>query len=248
MTRELLLGQTFVQLADSLVDDFDIIDVLTLLADRSVELLDVQAAGILLADGDGKLRVMAASSEQARLLELFQVQNDEGPCLETYESGLPVVEADLRSALARWPKFTPYAVGAGFESVYALPLRLRSIVIGALNLFRATPGELSFDDAAIAQALGDAASISILQDQAVREMEVRAGQLQHALDSRVAIEQAKGMLAERAHLDMDQAFDLLRTYSRTFNRRLTDVAVELVHGIVPLDDVITRRAAPPPTG
>jgi GAF domain-containing protein len=246
MAREDLLGQTFVQLADSLVDDFDIIDLLTLLTDRSVELLDVQAAGILLADAAGNLRVMAASSEQARLLELFQIQNDEGPCLEAFSSGHPVIETDLREALERWPRFTPYAVGAGFESVYALPLRLRSMVIGALNLFRTTADQLPTADVALAQALADVASIAILQDQAAREVQLRAGQLQHALDSRVAIEQAKGMLAERAHVDMHEAFELLRSYARSTNRMLTAVANDLVGGAIPLADVVDRRTGPTP--
>jgi GAF domain-containing protein len=241
MARIDLLGQTFVQLADSLVDDFDIIDLLTLLADRSVELLDVQAAGILLADTDGNLRVMAASSEQVRLLELFQLQNDEGPCLEAFSSGTLVVETNLRNALERWPRFTPYAVGAGFVSVYALPLRLRSVVIGALNLFRTTVDPMAEGDLALAQALGDVASIAILQDYAAQEGRLLAGQLQRALDSRVAIEQAKGMLAERARVDMDEAFELLRRYARTTNRLLTVVANDLVHGTLPLDDVASPR-------
>ena len=131
-TREGLVSHTFLQLADTLVDDFDIIDLLTILADRCLELVDADAAGILLVDSDGNLRVMAASSEQARLLELFQLQNEEGPCLEAYSSGQAVINTDLRVALEQWPRFTPYAVSAGFESAYALPLRLRGTVIGAL--------------------------------------------------------------------------------------------------------------------
>ena len=240
MPREDLLGRTFVQLADSLVDDFDIIDLLSLLVDRSVELLDVQAAGILLADTDGNLRVMSASSEQARLLELFQLQNDEGPCLEAFASGHLVIETNLREALGRWPRFTPYAVGAGFDSVYAIPLRLRSMVIGALNLFRTTEVPLAAADLSLAQALGDVASIAILQNQAAREGRVLAGQLQHALDSRVAIEQAKGMIAERAHVDMEQAFEMLRRHARAGNRLLTDLAKELVSGETAVDDIIAR--------
>ncbi len=241
MPREDLLGQTFVQLADSLVDHFDIIDLLTLLVDRSIALLDVHAAGILLADADGNLRVMAASSEQVRLLELFQLQNDEGPCLEAFSSGHLVIETDLHEALERWPRFTPYAVGAGFDSVYAVPLRLRSQVIGALNLFRTTVEPMSAADLSLAQALGDVASIAILQNQAAREGRVLAGQLQHALDSRVAIEQAKGMIAERAQVDMEQAFELLRRHARAGNRLLTDLAKELVRGEKAVDDIITPQ-------
>lgn len=247
MAREALIAQTFVRLADSLVDDFDIIDILTTLADSCSGLLDVDAVGILLADGDGNLRVMAASNEQARLLELFQLQNEEGPCLEAHATGLRVIEADLRGAAGRWPRFAPEAVGAGFEAVYALPLRLRAMVIGALNLFQAEAKVMPDADVEIAQALADVASIAILQDQAIRESQVRAGQLQHALDSRVAIEQAKGMLAQHGGSDMDAAFHLLRSYARSSNRQLTAVARDVVSGTLPLPEVnrgarATRRA------
>ncbi|MCU1375492.1 MAG: hypothetical protein JWO68_2778 [Actinomycetia bacterium] len=237
MAREDLLAQTFVQLADSLVDDFDIIEMLTVLADRCTELVDADAAGILLVDPGGNLRLMAASTEQARLLELFQLQNDEGPCLEAHATGEPVIHVDLLSAGERWPRFTPEALNAGFQSVYALPLRLRADVIGALNLFRTESGAIPEADVRLAQAMADVASIAILQDQAIRESQIRAGELQHALDSRVAIEQAKGMLAERTRVDMDEAFRRLRAYARNHNRQLTAVAVEIVAGTLALDDV-----------
>ena len=239
MTREDLLSETFVQLADSLVDDFDIIDLLTVLADRCVKILDTDAAGILLADPDGNLRVMAASNEQARLLELFQLQNDEGPCLEAYASGKPVINRDLRSAAALWPRFTAEALSAGFQSVYALPLRLRSNIVGALNLFRTHSGPMPDADVKLAQALADVASIAILQDQAVRETEVRAGQLQHALDSRVAVEQAKGMLAERGHIDMPEAFQRMRSYARVNNQQLTAVAHQIIAGSLQINTTLS---------
>ncbi|HUQ40842.1 MAG TPA: GAF and ANTAR domain-containing protein [Acidimicrobiales bacterium] len=235
------MTRTFVQLADSLVDEFDIIDLLTMLADRCVELLDVTAAGILLADGDGKLRVMAASSEAVRLLELFQLQNDEGPCLEAHSGGKPVVVGDLADASKRWPRFAPEAVSAGFRSVYAIPLRLRSSTIGALNLFRAKPEVLPEDDVVVARAMADVASIAILQDQSLRESQVLAGQLQHALDSRVTIEQAKGMLAERGQVPMEEAFRRLRIYARNNNHQLTAVAFAVVNGDLQLDQI----SAPP---
>jgi len=237
MPREHLVSQTFLQLADTLVADFDIIDLLTMLADRCVELVDADAAGILLADANGNLRVMAASSEQARLLELFQLQNEEGPCVEAFQSGQPVTETELRSALGGWPRFTPYAVGAGFRSVYALPMRLRSTIIGALNLFRAEPGPMPAADVQLAQAFADVASVAILQDQATREIQVREGQLQHALDSRVIIEQAKGVLCERAHIDMPTAFDKIRAHARTNNLQLTAVAADIVAGTISLADL-----------
>lgn len=236
-TREGLTARTFVQLVDSLVDDFDVIDLLTVLADRSVELLEAGAAGVVLADTDGRLQVIGASSEAVELLELFQVQNHEGPCMDCYATGETVMGADLRANSA-WPRFAVESVRAGFPSVCALPLRLKDVVLGCLNLFMVTPRELSGADVALGQALADVASIAIVQDQASRQAAVREGQLQHALESRIAIEQAKGMLAEHGHFDMNEAFSRLRTFARANNRRLTDVAMELVQGIVALDVVI----------
>ena len=246
-SREELLTQTFVTLADSLVDDFDIIELLTFLASRCVELVGADAVGILLADGNGNLRVMAASSERARLLELFQLQNEEGPCLDAYRSGQPVVYAGLGSAAQRWPQFSSEAVDAGFASVYALPLRLRSAIIGALNLFRSSSEDMPVADVRLAQALADVASIAILQDESSRESLAQAGRLQHALDSRVSIEQAKGMLAESVRIEMDEAFDLLRSYARNKNRQLTAVARDLIGGSLRPSDFasVTKNAAGP---
>ncbi|MEX0827026.1 MAG: GAF and ANTAR domain-containing protein [Acidimicrobiia bacterium] len=239
MKREQLVVDVFVQLADSLVDDFDIIDLLTVLSDGCVRLDPADAAGILLADEDSNLRVMAASSERARLLELFQLQNHEGPCLEAYSTGQPVTHTDLANSVDRWPHFGPEAVSAGFGSVHAIPLRLRTIVIGALNLFAAEARPLDEPNAHLARALADVASIAILQDQAAREAVLRAGQLQYALDSRVAIEQAKGMVAERTKTDMDEAFRILRKYARDSRRHLSAVATDIAAGTVPLDEVIS---------
>lgn len=243
--REDLLVRTFVELTDSLVDEFDIIDLLTGLADGCVKLGLADAAGILLADERGKLRVMAASSERTRLLELFQLQNDEGPCLQAYRTGEPVLEVDLADASDRWPRFAPEAVDAGFRAVDALPLRVRAAPIGALNLFSASPGGMDEAVHRIARAMADVAAIAIIQNQTVRESEGRARQLQHALDSRVAIEQAKGMVAERLGCDMDQAFAVIRTYARSHRRLLTEVATEIIGGTLPLDDAVM---APPVDG
>jgi len=228
-TREALLSQTFVELADTLVDEFDIIELLTVLTDRCVALLDAGAAGILLADHDGVLHVMAASTEQARLLELFQLQNQQGPCLDCFTSGRPVVERGFEAA-DRWPRFHAEAVAAGFRSVQALPLRLRDITIGALNVFLDDRAGLEDADIVIAQALADAATIAILHDQAAREARVITAQLQGALTSRVVIEQAKGMLAERAKVDMDEAFARLRRFAHQHGQQLSAVAADLVDG------------------
>lgn len=238
MAREELIADTFVGMADSLVDDFDIIDMLTGLTVGCVDIGLATACGILLADEHAKLRVMAASNERAHLLELFQLQNDEGPCLEAFSTGEPVAHPDLSTASDRWPVFAPEAVRAGFHSVHAFPLRLRTSVIGAMNLFSAEDRDISEPDSHLAQALADVASIAILQDQMIRQSDLRAGQLQHALDSRVAIEQAKGMLAERAQVEMDQAFTMLRTHARSSRLHLTAVALQVVDGTLALDEVV----------
>lgn len=229
-TREALLSQTFVELADTLVEEFDIIELLTVLVDRCVALLDAGAAGILLADHLGVLHVVAASSEQARLLELFQLQNHEGPCLDCFTTGVAVVNQDLTTRNTRWPRFQPEALGAGFRSVQALPLHLREVTIGALNVFIDDRDEISDADIRVAQALADAATIAVFHDRAAREARVVTAQLQGALSSRVVIEQAKGMLAERAGVDMDEAFARLRGYARDHNRQLSGVAADLVEG------------------
>jgi transcriptional regulator with GAF, ATPase, and Fis domain len=240
--REQLLVASFVELADTLVADFDVVDFLHGLADRCVRLLDVDAAGLMLADQRGSLRVVASSTEQARLVELFQRQHAEGPCLECFQTGLPVAESDLAAAGARWPAFAPAAAGAGFAAVQALPMRLRDEVIGAMNLFMTTPRRLDETGLRVGQALADVATIGLLQERNFRHQEVLAEQLQGALNSRVAIEQAKGVLAERLHLDMEQAFALLRGQARAQNRRLADLARAVADGA---EDVARWRDASP---
>lgn len=231
-TREALLARTLVELADSLVDDFDVVDLISRLAERCVEVLDVETAGIVLAAPDGQLRVMASSSEAMRLLELFEVQAQEGPCLDSYRTGEPVVNQDLAAVGGRWPRFAPEALAAGFHSVHALPMRLRGSVIGALNLFRVGPGEMGSDDIDVAQAFADVATIGILQHRAAREAQLVNDQLTHALNSRVMIEQAKGMVAERLGLDMQRSFTALRNHARNHNLRLVDVASSVIDGSV----------------
>jgi GAF domain-containing protein len=230
ISREERLGRTFVEVADTLVDDFDIVDLLVLVAERCVELLDASAAGLLLADGRGVLHLMAATSEQTEMVELFQIQNDEGPCLECFRSGLPVLVPDLSAEAERWPRFAPVAGDAGFRAAHALPLRLRSNTLGALNLFRAEQGRLSRPDVTTAQALADIATIAILQHQAASESRAVTEQLRSALDSRIAIEQAKGVIAERAGVDMAEAFTRLRSYARANQRLLAEVAQDVVDG------------------
>ncbi len=233
-----LLAKTFVELADNLVADFDLIDFLRLLTDRCVAVLGVSAAGVLLADRNGELRVMAASSEEARLLELFQLQNDEGPCLECFHTGTAVTVPDLSTQAGRWPRFVAQAQRTGFTAVQALPMRLRDDVVGALNLFSSGP-ELS-DPAAVplGQALADVATISLLQQRSTEASTLLNEQLQTALNSRVLIEQAKGKLAERLDIDMEQAFTALRGYARSHQRRLSDLALDFVNGTDSLGDLV----------
>jgi GAF domain-containing protein len=232
--RETLLAQTFVQLADSLVDEFDLIELLTVLSHRCVALFDAGAAGILLGDQRGSLQVVAASTEQARLLELFQLQSDEGPCLECFSSGAAIAVDDLQT-VDRWPLFTHEALEAGYHAVHAFPLRLRDIVIGTLNIFMNEPVAFKAEDLQLCQALADVATIAILQHQAVKAAENVNGQLQQALDSRIAIEQAKGILAERFHVEMDDAFSQLRAFARSSNQKLSIVAEDVVGGRITLE-------------
>jgi transcriptional regulator with GAF, ATPase, and Fis domain len=239
-----LLSDTFVELTDTLVAGFDVIDFLHMLTSRSAQLLDVDAAGLLLADPRGELRIVAASSEAARLIELFQIQNDQGPCLDCFRSGRPVQAVDLGAAAQRWPRFAPAARQAGFTAVQALPMRLREQVIGALNLFRAGPGAFADADIRVGQALADVATIGLLHERGMRRNDTLNEQLQTALNSRVVIEQAKGKLAERLGLDMDQAFSLLREFARARNRRLSEMAEAFVDGTESLTG-LTRRQVPP---
>jgi GAF domain-containing protein len=230
MPREAMLARALVELADTLVADFDVVDLLTVLADRCVDVLDVGAAGIMLVAPDGDLRVMASSSEAMRLLELFELQAQEGPCLDCYRTGQPVVNQDLDAGNGRWPRFAPEALAAGFRAAHALPMRLRGTVIGALNLFHVDPGEMRRADIDAAQALADIATIAILQQRAALEAQLVNEQLDVALNSRILIEQAKGMVAERQGLDMEDAFSALRNHAGNHNVRLADVARKVIEG------------------
>jgi GAF domain-containing protein len=228
------MASTFVELADTMVAGFDLMDFLHTLTERCVELLDVDAAGLLLADGRGALQLVAASTEQARIAELFQIQNDEGPCLDSYRSGEVIIVSDIRAdeTVRRWPRFAPAALEMGFAGVHAIPMRLRDQVIGTMNLFRGQPDGLEPAVARAARALVDVATIGILQERAVRQQELVAGQLQAALNSRVMIEQAKGILAERLRMTPDQAFVMLRNFARDHNRPLTALVGDVISGAV----------------
>jgi GAF domain-containing protein len=235
---EVELADVFVEMADTLVDDFDVIEFLHVMTERCVQLLGVSAAGLLLTDGQDTLQVVAASSERTRLLELFQLQADQGPCVECFRTGQPVSVADLPSA-RRWPRFTAAAAEVGFAAVHAVPMRLRTEVIGALNFFDTKPGAVDADKLRIGQALADVATIGLLQQRAIHRRDVLTEQLQTALNSRVLIEQAKGVLAERLHVDVADAFTVLRTGARSHNRRLSELAQAIVDGTEQIPEATT---------
>jgi GAF domain-containing protein len=242
LSRETLLAKTLVELADSLVADFDVVELLTVLSDGCVDVLDVGAAGLMLVAPEGDLRVMASSSEAMRVLELFELQAREGPCLDCYRTGQPVLNCDLATANDRWPRFAPEALAAGFQTVHAVPMRLRGTVLGALNLFHVHPGDMRHVDIDAAQAMADVATIAILQHRAAREAQLLNEQLNHALNSRIVIEQAKGMLAERLGIDVDKAFARLRSHARHHNLHLVDVARNIIEGTL----AASTLDAPPP--
>ncbi len=242
MTRESLVVSTLVELADNLVDNFDVIDVLTFLCDRCVQAVDMDAAGVMLESPGGELQYIASSSDSMRVLELFQIQTDEGPCIDSVRGSKAIINRELRESDNRWPRFSPKAMELGFQSVHCLPMRLRGKSIGALNLFRADVGYLSDEDVLVVQGLADVATIAILQHRSLLDASTLNGQLSQALNSRIIIEQAKGIIAESLKCDMDQAFARLRTHARNHNLGLTDVARGVVAGSIRSADLDAPRA------
>jgi GAF domain-containing protein len=232
VSREAVLARAFVRLADTLASDFDVVDFLHGLSADSVEILRAAAAGVMLADGRGGLRLIASSDERMRLLELFEIQGAQGPCLDAYSSGR-TVQANAADSRVRWPVFAPQASDAGFQLMCAVPLRVRTDVIGALNLFRRSDEPFTGTEMEIAQAMAEMAAIGLIQERAVRERNLLASQLQVALNSRVIIEQAKGMIAEYLTMTVDDAFTLLRNYAHYHNRRLSEVASDVVDRRIP---------------
>jgi len=230
MSEERRLAKVFVELADTLVAEFDVVEFLQLLVERCVELLDVDAAGLLLADHRGTLQAITSSIESVHSLELFELQHDQGPCLDSFSTGQPIINVDLSRTGQQWPVFAAAALESGFRMCHAIPMRLRAQVIGALNLFHAGAQQLSPQDADIAQAMADIATIGLLNERAVRERAVLATQLQGALDSRIVIEQAKGVMAERAGISVLDAFQLMRQHARSTSRPLLGVAMALIDG------------------
>lgn len=225
--RETQVLDAVVSLVDSLLDDFDVVELLTELTERCAHLLDIAAAGLLLADPLGQLHLLAATSKQTWELELFQLQADEGPCVDCYSTGRPVSVADLRLEAARWPRFVPAALEAGVASVHAVPMRAAGIVLGTMGLFGIRPGELSESDLLVGQTLAHIACVAILQKIPPTASTV-IPQLRATLTQRIVVEQAKGFLRERFDISVDEAFSLLRRCARARGDHLTDVARQLM--------------------
>jgi GAF domain-containing protein len=228
--READVVRSFVEMADTLVDDYDVVDLLTGLTDRCVSLLGVSAAGVMLTSPAGGLGLAASSNEAMRLLELFELQAQEGPSLDAFHTGQLIEHQSLDAEPARWPSFAAAATRAGFHSAIALPLRLRDVILGALNLLSTTRTPMDEADIIVARAFADIAALSIMQHRTITEVQRLNEQLTAALTSRIVIEQAKGVIAERAGIDLAEAFSRLRAYSRNHNRRLTDVAQAAIDG------------------
>lgn len=222
------LLEVFATLADTLVDDYDTFELLQTLVASSVELLDVDAAGILLADRNNDLELVASTSEASRLVEMIQLSAEEGPCVDSFRLGVPVVVPDITADATRWPRFAELASLQGFSSVFAVPLRLRKMTIGTLNLFRTTSSTLDDYETRAAQAMADVATIGILHERTLRASDTAREQLEHALRSRVTIEQAKGVIAFMSSISVEEAFNRLRSHARSVRRPLAEVALDVV--------------------
>ena len=242
--REAAIVEAFVHLSDTLVDDFDVIEFLHYLTERCVAFSAVDEAAVMLASPTGNLQAVAASTERSRLLELFELQNVEGPCLDSLRAGEVVHSEDLNADLDRWPTFARHAVEVGYRAVHSIPLKLRERVIGALNLLRVEPGPIEPADAKLLRALADIATVGVLQERTISAASTNVSGLELALTSRIRIEQAKGILAERHRLSVDEAFALLRSHARRNRVRLTDVAIGVVNRTVDISPAADAGSAP----
>ena len=232
ITRAALVSEAFVDLADALVGKYDAMDLLRTLVDQCVVLLDATAAGLLLADPNGNLQIIASTSEESQLVEVLQHRAGAGPCVDAYRSGTVVTLSDIAAEGHRYPDFQAAALSQGFQSVHAIPMRFRPNTIGALNLFRTRKGALTEEDAAIGQALADVATISLLHERTARKNATVTAQLQNALSSRVFIEQAKGVIAARNNINMDEAFKLLREHARSHQEPMHQSATKVINKVV----------------
>lgn len=242
-SRDQKIVQSLVEIADNLIDDFDVVELLTVLTQRCVNLLGFSAAGVMLASPPGELRLGASSSDAMQVVELFELQANEGPCLDAFRTGQRVDCLSLEQETERWPQFSAVAYAEGFRSVFALPLRLRDTTIGALNLFSAEEFSTDEHELMVARGFADLAAISILQHGAAAEVRRVNEQLTQALESRIVIEQAKGVIAERAGIQLPDAFSRLRSYARARRRPLVEVAQAAIDGN--LDRAAWSEPTPP---
>ena len=241
--RERRLNETFVMLADTLVSDFDVIELLDTLVQICVQVLHASEAGLMLADGRGQLAVLASSSGKSEALDVLQLRLGEGPCLDCFHSGESVIVAGLdEEGRQRWPRFAAAAMEAGFGAVHSVPMRLRGDIIGALNLFQYHAELMSAPDLRAARALADVATIGILQERLLHRAGLLTEQLQSALIRRTTIEQAKGILAERGHISVDAAFEVLRGYCRDHNLRVSELSRGLVAGYTQPEELLAAHA------
>jgi GAF domain-containing protein len=246
MDRETELTAAFVKLADTLVDDFDIIEFLERVVQRCARLLGADAVGVLLTDASGELALAAASSKQMQAVELFQVQQSQGPCWDAYQSGEQVIADNLAHERHRWPKMAPRALELGLVAVHAFPMRLREKRIGALNLFSSHTGPLTETDIRVAQAMADIATIGIIHARQAQAAEQVSTQLQYALDARVVVEQAKGVLAAQHNMSPADAFELMRDYARPRQLRIREVAQAVLDGLeTASEEDVSRRSGTP---
>lgn len=256
-SRETLITRAFVSVADTLTTEFDVVDLLHNLVEQCTDILNTDAGGLMLVDDGGQLQLMTSTSEAADFVEVMQLTADRGPCIECFTTGKSVSVPDIAET-DLWPEFRQAALDSGFRSAHAVPMKLRGQVIGTMNLFAASPGALTRRDAAVAQALADVATIGILQERISRENTILAEQLHRALDSRILVEQAKGMIAHTLTIKIDDAFTLIRTYARSNNLTIRAVAEAvsnrtiapqaLVLSEAPSGRRATGMAATPPAG
>jgi GAF domain-containing protein len=223
-SREARINTAFVTVADTLTTDFDVVDLLHALVEQCTEILDTDAGGLMLMNADGQLQLMTSTGEGADFVEVMQLNADSGPCIDCFTTGAAISVPNIQSSGGKWPAFQKAAMQYGFHSAHATPMRLRGQIIGTMNLFRTKRGALSGRDAAVAQALTDVATIGILHEHIAREGAILAEQLHHALDSRIFIEQAKGMVSHSRSIPMDDAFTVLRTHARNNNLTIRSVA------------------------
>jgi GAF domain-containing protein len=231
-------------MADTLTANYDVVDLLHTLVVECTMIVAATAGGLMLADSSGRLQLLASTDESAELVEVMQLAAGAGPCVDCFTSGTSVSVPNIAASGGHWPDFEGAALGQGFQSVHATPMKLRGEVIGTMNLFNVAPGAFRPRDAAVVQALADVATIGILQQRIATESHLVAEQLQRALDSRVLIEQARGAMSQALGLTMDEAFGALRNYSRNNNMTMHAVATAITTRSLTADALLADRSRP----